>query len=118
MGESKFAGILFDLRDPRDKPEAMFEIGRKFSFLNPQCVVFVLEAWMSRTMPPEGKYVHDMPDREEVLQVVAQAKDGDIYSVTIPFTRIGQDIVLGERMESSEVESHLLDQFWKGVSQM
>jgi len=115
FGEHENAVVLLEFKDTDSKHVAMLTTGRKLAFLKPYCIAFVSEAWMSRIIPPEGKHVSDMPDKEEVLQVVAQNQEGNIKAVAIPFSRVGKDILLGEPVESSEVESYLLELFWRGV---
>jgi hypothetical protein len=117
FGEHENALVLLDFKDTDSKYSMMLAIGKKLAGYEPYCIAFVSEAWMSRTFPPEGKNVSDMPDKEEVLQVVAQSREGKIKAVAIPFSRVGKDIVLGDPIESSEVESYLLELFWKGVRQ-
>jgi len=115
FGEHENAIVLIDFKDTDSKYSAMLTTGEKLAFLKPYCIAFVSEAWMSRTVPPEGKHVSDMPDKQEVLQVVAQNLEGEIKAVAIPFSRVDKEILLGEPMESSEVESYLLELFWRGV---
>jgi hypothetical protein len=117
LGERENAVVLLDFKDTDSKHATMLTTGQKLAFLKPYCVAFVAEAWMSRTIPPEGKHVSDMPDKEEVLQVVAQNQEGEIKAIAIPFSRVGKEIILGEPIESTEVESYLLELFWKGVRQ-
>lgn len=116
FGEHENAIVLLEFRDTDSKHAAMLAAGRKLAFLQPHCIAFVAEAWMSRTIPPEGKRVSEMPDKQEVLQVVAQNQEGEIKAVAIPFSRVGKEILLGEPIESSEVESYLLELFWRGVT--
>lgn len=118
FGEHENAIVLLEFKDADSKHAAMLTTGQKLAFLKPYCIAFIAEAWMSRTIPPEGKYVSEMPDKEEVLQVVAQNREGEIKAVAIPFSRVGKEILLGEPIESSEVESYLLELFWKGISQV
>lgn len=115
FGEHENAVALLDFKDTDSKHAAMLAIGQELVFLEPYCIVFVSEAWMSRSIPPKGKNVSDMPDREEVLQVVAQNREGEIKAVGIPFSRVGNEILLGEQIEGDRVESYLLELFWKGV---
>jgi len=115
FGEHESATVVIKFKDTNSKYSAMLTAGKKLAFLKPYCVVFVSEAWMSRTVPPEGKHVSDMLDKQEVLQVVAQNLEGEIKAAAIPFSRIDKEILLGEPMESSEVESYLLELFWRGV---
>jgi len=115
FGEHESATVVIKFNDTNSKYSAMLIAGKKLAFLKPYCIAFVSEAWMSRTVPPEGKYVSDMPDKQEVLQAIAQNLEGEIKAVAIPFSRVDKEILLGEPMESSEVESYLLELFWKGV---
>ena len=117
FGEHENAVVLLDFKDTNSKYSMMLAVGKKLAILEPYCIAFISEAWMSRTFPPEGKNVSDIPDKEEVLQVVAQSREGKIKAVAIPFSRVGKDILLGEPIESSEVESFLLELFWRGVRQ-
>lgn len=117
FGEHENAIVLIDFKDTASKYSAMLTTGEKFAFLKPYCIAFVSEAWMSRTVPPEGKYVSDMPDKQEALQVVAQNLEGEVKAAAIPFSRVGNDILFGEPMESSEADSDLLEVFWEGVRQ-
>jgi hypothetical protein len=70
---------------------------------------------MSRTIPTEGKTVAQMPDKQECLIVFAQNKDGATESAMIPFTRVSNEIFLGETEWAPKAESPLLESFWKGV---
>ena len=115
FGEREDALVSLDFVDTDSKIAAMLISGGKLAFLKPHCVAMVCEAWMSRTMPPNGKAVSDMPDRQEALQLIAQNREGDTKAVTIPFSRVGDEIVLGEPVVGEEVESYLLELFWKGV---
>ena len=117
FGEHENAVVLLDFKDTDSKYSMMLAVGKKLATYEPYCIAFISEAWMSRTFPPEGKNVSDIPDKEEVLQVVAQSREGKIKAVAIPFSRVGKDILLGEPIESSEVESFLLELFWRGVRQ-
>ena len=117
FGEYKNAMVRLKFRDPPSKRASILATGRRLAFLKPYCIAFVAEAWMSKTIPPEGKSVSEMADRQEVLQAVAQNLEGEIRAAAIPFSRVGKEIVLGELMESSEVESYLLESFWAGVRQ-
>jgi hypothetical protein len=93
----------------------MMAAGANAAHLHPYCVAFVSEAWMSRTIPPKGKRVVEMPDKQECLIVVAQNKDAATESAMIPFTRVSDEIFLGETEWAPEAESPLLESFWKGV---
>lgn len=115
FGDIDNGAVLLDFRDADSKHRAMLAAGEKASYLQPYCVAFVSEAWMSKTIPSEGKAVHDMADKEECLIVVAQNKDGETESAAIPFSRVGGEILLGETLYAPDTEAYLLKLFWKGV---
>lgn len=116
FGESEDALVMPDFHDTESKHATMLISGGKLASLKPQVVVLVCEAWMSRTMPPEGMGVSDLPDRIEVLHVIAQSSDRNTEAVSIPFTRVDGEIVLDKPILGHEVESYLLELFWQGVS--
>jgi len=115
FGDHENAIVLIEFKDTNSKYSAMLTTGKKLAFLKPYCVAFVSEAWMSKTFPLEGKHVSEMPDKQEALQAIAQNLEGKIKAVAIPFSRIGNEILFGEPIESSEAESDLLEVFWEGV---
>ena len=117
FGEKENAVILIKFTDSDSKHMAMLDIGRKMAHLGPYCIAFVSEAWMAKRMPTKGKEIHDMPDKQECLQVTAQNKEGVTEGAAIPFSRIGGDILLGETMYAPYTESYLFNLFWKGVSE-
>lgn len=116
FGEKDNAVTVFDFEDADSKQVGMLIAGLETAHLLPYCVAFVSEAWMSKTVPPDGKGVSDMPDREEILQVVAQNRDGDAALATVPFSRVGGEILLGEMTRSDAVIPHLLHLYWEGVA--
>ena len=115
FGESENAVVLIDFKDTDSRHAVMLAAGRRVSFLQPYCVAFVSEAWMAKRFPPEGMEVHDMPDKEECLQIVAQNEEGETQAAAIPFTRVASEILLGETMYAPQAESYLLELFWKGT---
>ena len=115
FGEHENAIVLIDFKDIDSKYSAMLTTGKKLAFLKPHCIAFVSEAWISKTFPPENKHVSDMPDKQEALQAIAQNLEGEIKAIAIPFFRVGNEILFGEPIESSEAESYLLELFWRGV---
>ena len=115
FGEHESATVVIKYRDTNSKYSAMLTAGKKLAFLKPYCIAFVSEAWISKTFPPEGKNVSDMSDKQEALQAIAQNLEGEIKAIAIPFFRVGNEILFGEPIESSEAESYLLELFWRGV---
>ena len=113
--EKEDAIVLPVFKDADSKHEAMLAAGRKVAHLHPYCVALISEAWMAKQIPPEGKAVHDMPDKQECLHVVAQNIEGEMQAAAIPFSRVGGEILLGETMYAPYAESYLLELFWKGV---
>lgn len=114
-GERGNVIIIIEFRDYESKIAAMLSSGRRTAHLHPYCVAFVSEAWVSKTMPPEGKEVHDMPDREESLVIVAEDTRGESWIISIPFSRIGGEIVTGESTSGENTRAFLLEWFWKGA---
>ena len=103
-----------------DKYEAMRQAGRKVAFLSPSVVIFISEAWMARKIPPEGKAVHDMPDKQECISIVAQKSNGEGYACFVPFSKVGKRILIGETEwlpEGGVVEANILKLFWLGVQE-
>jgi len=117
FGEKENAAAFIELRDPAAKHEAMRAAGRNTAYLRPYCIAFVSEAWMAKQMPPEGRRVAEMPDKEECLVVAAQSKTGETECAAIPFNRVGGEVILGETIHAPEVESYLLELFWEGVKE-
>jgi hypothetical protein len=115
FGEKESAVVLLRFPKPELKHKVMMATGAKVAHLRPNCIAFVSEAWMSRTIPPEGKRVAEMPDKQECLIVIAQNKEGETESVAIPFSKVGNEIFLGQTEWAPEAESPLLESFWKGV---
>jgi len=108
--------IETDLGDCKTKQEAMTKAGMETVYLLPYCIAFVSEVWMTNQFPPEGKEVHDMADKEECLIVSAQSIAAkEEVSAAMPFSRVGEEIILGETLFSSYTESPLLDNFWRGA---
>ncbi len=56
-----------------------------------------------------------MPDKQEVLSVAVQTRTLRIWSVVMPFVKLGEEIVFGESMGGVDTESSLLEEFWRGV---
>ena len=116
FGRKRNAVALLNKFDDVDfKPSAVFNAGWELADSVPYCAVFVSEAWLSATIPPEGASVSDLPNRQEVLQIIAQRFDGETQAMVIPFTRIGNEILFGEPIQSDTVKSYLFELFWKGV---
>jgi len=115
FGEKANAMVLLEFKDSDSKHKAMLAAGKKVAHLRPYCVAFISEAWMAKEIPPEGKEVHDMPDKEECLVVVAQNRQGETQSAAIPFSRVAGEIVLGETIYAPYTEAYLLKLFWKGT---
>ena len=117
FGKKENAIALLDFKDTESKHEMMLAAGRRARYLEPYCIAFVSEAWMTKDIPSEGKEIHDMPDKQECLHVTAQSKDGVTKGATIPFNRIGKEIFLGETLYAPYIESYLLSLFWQGVNE-
>ncbi len=117
FGKTENAIALLSFKDTEEKHEMMLAAGRRARYLNPYCITFVSEAWFTKELPPEDKEIHDMPDKQECLQVTAQSKDGVTESATIPFNRVGKEVFLGETMYAPYIESYLLSLFWQGVNE-
>ena len=103
----------------RDKEIEMRKAGEKVAFLFPMVVTLVSEAWMARKMPPEGKEIHDMPDKQECISIVSQKFNGESQACFVPFTKVGKEILLGETEwlpEGGVVVANVLKPFWQGVS--
>lgn len=106
---------LVDFRDEESKHRAFLKAGVAAARLQPYLVAFVDEAWMSRTIPPRGKAVSDMPDRQDCLIAAAQDERGRMHCVLVTISRAGGTIQLGEPLRSDSVQLSLLDLFWEGV---
>ncbi len=117
FGKKENAIALLRFKNSEVKYEMMLATGRMARYLEPYCVAFISEAWMLTGVPPEGKQVHDMSDKQECLHVTAQSKDGVTKGATIPFNRIGKEIFLGETLYAPYIESYLLSLFWQGVNE-
>ena len=115
FGQTENAVVLIEFKDAEQKHAAMFLVGKKLSHLHPHCIAFVSEGWMAKRFPPEGKAIHDMPDKEECLVIAAQSINGETQSAAIPFSRVAGEIILGETISSPEAQSYLLELFWKGT---
>lgn len=108
--------IEADLGDSKMKREAMTKAGMETAHLLPYCIAFISEAWMARKFPPEGKEVHDMEDKEECLAIAANSiSTEEEASAFIPFSRVGEEIILGETEFAEHAEAYLLDNYWRGV---
>lgn len=111
---------IINLSGAKDKYESMRQAGRKVAFLLPSIVIFISEAWMARKIPPEGKVVHDMPDKQECISIVAQKSNGEGYACFIPFTKVGKEILISKTEwlpEGGVVEANILKPFWLGVKE-
>jgi len=117
FGEKENAIALIEFKDSRSKRKAMWAAGIKAAPLQPYCIAFVSEAWMAKQFPPEGKEIHDMPDKEECLVVAAQSIDRETQVAAIPFSRVGGEVILGETIYTPETASYLLELFWRGVAE-
>jgi len=62
---------IISLSGAKDKYEAMRKAGQLVAHLAPLTVICISEAWVSRKIPPEGKNVSEMPDRQECISIVA-----------------------------------------------
>ena len=114
-GKRENVVVLLEFSTPDEKYTAMYVIGRSLAGMHPVGVGFVSEAWMSTSMPDEGKQIADMADKTEALAVTAQTRRLRTWSVVVPFVKVGQEIIFGEPMQGADVESDLLDHFWRGV---
>lgn len=117
FGEKDNAIVRIEFKNAEQKHAAMFFAGKKLTHLRPHCIAFVSEGWMAKRFPPEGKEIHDMPDREECLVIAAQSINGETQSAAIPFSRVGGEIILGETIYAPAAESYLLELFWKGTTE-
>jgi hypothetical protein len=112
----------------QEKYNIMLDIGRQFAHMQPMSVTLVAEAWTMRGMPPQGKRISDMPERQECIVVLHDRHAPNSYQMAwqIPFSKIGKDIVLGESREIStddekvddniRIGNTILLPFWLGVS--
>jgi len=114
-GEHDDAIVLLEFSNAEEKYAAMYIIGRRFAGMHPVSVAFVCEAWMSSQVPEKGQSVADMPDRQEALGVAVQTRRLKIWSETLPFVHVGEEIVFGELLSGVDAESDLLEEFWRGV---
>jgi len=117
FGERDNAIVGIEFKDAEQKHAAMFLTGKKLAHLHPHCIAFVSEGWMAKRFPPEGKEIHDMPDKEECLVIAAQSINGETQSAAIPFSRVAGEIILGETIYAPAAESYLLELFWKGTTE-
>ena len=117
FGEADNAIVLLEFTDADSKHASMLAAGKRVRFLYPYCVALVSEAWISKTIPPKGKAVHDMADKEECLLVAAQNEEGETESAMVPFSRVVGEVLLGETMYAPHAEAYLLRLFWKGVGE-
>ena len=111
---------IISLSGAKDKYEAMRQAGRKVAFLSPSIVIFISEAWVARKMPPEGKAVHDMPDKQECISIVGQKSNGEDYACFVPYSKVDKQIFIGETEwlpEGAVVEANILKPFWLGVKE-
>ena len=115
FGQHERAIVQLEFNTPEEKYGAMYVVGRHLASTKPMCVAFVSEAWMSTRMPEQGQSIADMPDRQEVLGVAVQTRRLRIWSAVVPFVKVGQEIVFGEPIQGSDVDSYLLEEFWRGV---
>lgn len=114
-GRKGDAVALVDFRDEDSKHRAFLMAGVAAARLQPYLVAFVDEAWMSRTIPPKGKAVSNMPDRQDCLIVAAQDERGGMHCVLVTISSAGNTIQLGEPMRFDSAQLSLLDLFWEGV---
>jgi hypothetical protein len=114
-GREGDAVALVDFRDEDSKHRAFLMAGVAAARLQPYLVAFVDEAWMSRTIPPKGKAVSNMPDRQDCLIAAAQDERGRMHCVLTPISRAGGTVQLGEPLRSDNAQLSLLDLFWEGV---
>ena len=96
---------------------AAFAAGFTSAHIHPYYVVFVSEGWLSKGVPSRGEDIRNMPDTQECLRVVMQDRRGETMSVITPFTRIANEVYLGETLPSVEITFSVLDVFWEGVRQ-
>lgn len=97
---------------------AMKTIGQNCPLVMPTCVAVVSEAWTTTHVPSGGKSPADMPDAKQVVLVIAQDRQGNSYSATIPFSNVGGEILLDEteyKEKDVAVRSPMLKAFWEGV---
>jgi len=116
FGERGDCLIGLEFKNSEAKRKAITKAGMTSAHLLPYCIAFVSEAWTAKQFPPEGKAVHDMPDKEEALVVVVDSVyEQKIESAMIPFSRVGGEILLGETKIMDYAESYLLGNYWHGV---
>jgi len=104
----------------KDKEAEMRFAGKKLAHLSPTAITLVSEAWMARKMPPEGKEIHDMPDKQECISIVSQKINGEGNACFVPFTKVGKEILLGETQwipEGGVVQANIFEPFWQGVKE-
>jgi len=116
FGEMGDSIIALEFKNSEAKQKAITKAGMATAHLLPYCIAFVSEAWAAKQFPPEGKAIHDMPDKEEALVVVADSVyEKKMESAMIPFSRVGGEIILGETKIMDYAESNLLGNYWRGV---
>lgn len=116
FGEMGDGIIALEFNNSEAKQKAITKAGMTSAHLLPYCIAFVSEGWVAKRFPPEGKEIHDMPDKEECLIVVADnVYEKKMESAMIPFSRVGGEIILGETKIMDYAESYLLGNYWRGV---
>lgn len=116
FGEMGNSIIALEFKNSEAKRKSITKAGMVSAHLLPYCIAFVSEGWMAKRFPPEGKEIHDMPDKEECLIVVADnVYEKKMESAMIPFSRVGGEIILGETEILDHTESCLLGNYWHGV---
>lgn len=123
FGKEKTEIALLEGIEPETKNKAMRMLGAETARISPYCIAFVSEAWMKRLDMEElgkmkiEKSVRDMEGKEECLAIAAKNIMGEEVGATIPFSRIGGEIILGETTYSEAIKCYLLDEFWYGVKE-
>jgi len=116
FGEIGDCIIALEFKNSEAKQKAITKAGEASAHLLPYCIAFVSEGWMAKRFPPKGKEIHDMPDKEECLIVVADnIYEKKMESAMIPFSRVGGEIIFGETRIMDSAESYLLGNYWHGV---
>ncbi|HEX76932.1 MAG TPA: hypothetical protein G4O03_00715 [Dehalococcoidia bacterium] len=99
-------------RDAEERAKVLFGMGVMLSNLKPEYVIFSAIAWCSKQFL---KRPSEASDKEEVVLVGWQTRDGSGGSRALPFARVGKEFVWGEVMEVEDFESPPLGAFWDGV---
>lgn len=91
---------------------AMAMAGLALMRLHPKTVCFSSTGWMTTKL---GIRPSEDPDRQEVVVLIWCDRDKPASSVSVPFSRVGGELIWGEETDFEVCDAPMMEAFWRGV---